>query len=97
MKRANTKLQQRQREPLYDTDTRTGARIEVFWADPALAKCFGLSSSGWLWWSCRPASLVRGEPRGPFASSYRAFRDALIQFSDAGPFGRRGSVRLDKS
>src|SRR5437016_538071 len=42
-------------EPLHDTDARTGATIEVFYSDQALARCFGTRGAGWFWWSCRPS------------------------------------------
>jgi len=63
-------------EPIYDIDQRTGAHIEVFYCDPVLAKSFG-RRSGWFWWSCQCGFLPEGEPIGPFATSYRAYRDAL--------------------
>jgi hypothetical protein len=50
--------------PLYNIDPQTGARVEIFYADRALAASFG-----WLW--RRPAGfLPGGVPIGPFASSY---------------------------
>ena len=64
-------------EPLYDVDPRTGATIEVFYADEALAGCFGMSSAGWLWWSCRDGRFSNASPARPFATSYGAYRDAL--------------------
>jgi hypothetical protein len=73
----NDAQQLRKYEPLYDFDPRTGATIEVFYADPVLAASFGKPGAGWMWWTCwrgdRPC-----EPSGPFSSSYRAYRDALI-------------------
>jgi hypothetical protein len=67
--------------PLYDFDPRTGAVVEVFYADHVLAASFGKQSDGWMWWTCwrgdRPC-----EPSGPFNSSYRAYRDALIVMAD---------------
>lgn len=77
-------------EPLYDVDPRTGAAIEVFYADNVLAKSFG-TRPGWFWWSCRRGSLPDGLPTGPFATSYAAYRNIAIQWT-AGPKGvaRRG-------
>ena len=66
-------------EPLYDTDPLTGARIEVFFADPQLAKSFGLSRSGWFWWSCFRPGLALQAPTGPFWSRYTAYKDAAIK------------------
>jgi hypothetical protein len=63
-------------EPLYDFDPQTGATVEVFYADQVLANSFG-TRRGWFWWTCRPGFLPDGPPRGPFASSYRAYRDWL--------------------
>ena len=60
-------------EPLYDVDPRTGAAIEVFYADQALAKSFG-TRPGWFWWSCRRGFLPDGQPTGPFGTSYAAYR-----------------------
>ena len=37
-------------EPLYDVDPRTGASIEVFYADRAL-ETFGRCGAGWFWCS----------------------------------------------
>src|ERR1043166_7127670 len=61
-------------EPLYDTDRRTGASVEVFYADRVLAKSFG-TRPGWFWWSCRRGSLPQDRPTGPFASKYVAYRN----------------------
>jgi hypothetical protein len=60
-------------EPLCDTDPRTGAIIEVFYADRVLAASLG-AGPGWYWWrrGRRPA-----QPSGPFPTSYRAYCDAL--------------------
>jgi hypothetical protein len=64
-------------EPLYDIDPRTGASIEVFYADRVLAESFGTGGAGWCWWACQPGCLPEGPPIGPFATSYAAYRDAL--------------------
>jgi hypothetical protein len=74
----NDAQQQRKYEPLYDFDPRTGAVIEVFYADPILAASFG-ASAGWYWWSCHRGSRP-GQPRGPFHTAYRAYGDALSSF-----------------
>jgi hypothetical protein len=63
-------------EPLYDIDARTGATIEVFFADRVLAESFG-TRCGWFWWSCQPGLLPDGPPTGPFDTSYLAYRDAV--------------------
>jgi hypothetical protein len=62
-------------EPLYDIDPRTGASIEVFYADKVLAESFGTGGAGWFWWSCKPSCLPDAPPTGPFATSYSAYRD----------------------
>jgi hypothetical protein len=74
-------------EPLYDIDPHTGATIEIFYADCVLAASFG-RRAGWHWWSCLPGCLPHTVPRGPFATSYGAFRDALSA-RDSIQFGRR--------
>ena len=51
--------------PLYNIDPQSGARVEIFYADRALAASFG-----WLW--RRPARLSAGEP-----ARLLQFRDAL--------------------
>jgi hypothetical protein len=63
-------------EPLYDLDPQTGATIEVFYANPALAKSLGMGGAGWCWWTCQSGGLP-GRAIGSFATSYRAYRDAL--------------------
>ncbi len=74
-------------EPLYDTDPQTGASVEVFYADCALAKSFG-RDSGWYWWACQPTCLP-GTVAGPFADNYLAYRDALGGLKSAERFGKR--------
>ena len=69
-----TMKQRPQYEPLYDVDPRTGASIEVFYADRVLAKSFG-THPGWFWWSCRQGCLPDDLPTGPFANSYLAYCD----------------------
>jgi hypothetical protein len=64
-------------EPLYDIDPRTGASIEIFYADSVLAASFGTGGAGWHWWSCQPGRLPDDLPAGPFGSSFLAYRDAL--------------------
>jgi hypothetical protein len=78
-------------EPVYDVDPRTGASIEVFYADEVLAKSFG-TRSGWFWWSCRHDFLLEDPPTGLFATSYAAYRNVtslwMLTFN-AESFGRR--------
>ena len=62
-------------EPLYDIDPQTGATVEIFYADRALAKSF-CAPAGW------PAS-------GPFANSYLAYRDTLRSIKSVANFGKR--------
>jgi hypothetical protein len=71
-------------EPLYDTDTHTGASIEVFYADCVLARSFGAAASGWFHWRCLPGSLPDGPPIGPF----RAWCDALNPRASGNVTGR---------
>ena len=63
-------------EPLYDFDARSGATIEVFYADNVLARSFS-RNPGWFWWSCQLGCLPEGPPTGPFGTSYAAYRNAL--------------------
>jgi hypothetical protein len=64
-------------EPLYDIDLHTGASVEVFYADPALANSFG-RGTGWFWWTCQRGFLPNGLPTGPFATSYAAYRNFAL-------------------
>jgi hypothetical protein len=65
-----------QREPLFDVDPRTGATIEIFYADRRL-ETFGRSGAGWFWCS-RQRGFAPGSPQtGPFATSYAAYRHAM--------------------
>ena len=64
-------------EPLYDIDPQTGASVEIFYADRALATSFG-TRSGWFWWRCKPGSLPEVPPIGPFATSYAAYRNFAL-------------------
>jgi hypothetical protein len=63
-------------EPLYDIDPQTGASIEVFYADRAL-ETFGKCGAGWFWWSRRRGFPPEGQPTGPFATSYAAYRHSM--------------------
>ena len=78
-------------EPLYDLDPQTGASVEIFYADRALAKSFGAPDAGWFRWSCQRGSLPDDLPSGPFATSYAAFREAAYFVLQAPRFGRRRS------
>ena len=63
-------------EPLYDRDPRTGATIEIFYADRTLARSFGAAGAGWFHWLGMAGRLPNEEPQGPFSRSYRAYCDA---------------------
>jgi len=63
-------------EPLYDFDVRSGATVEIFFADNVLARSFG-ARSGWFWWRCKPGCVPDTPPTGPFGTSYTTYRDAL--------------------
>ena len=65
------------REPLYDINPVTGANIEVFFSDRTL-ETFGRGGAGWFWWSRRRGFSPDGSPNGPFATSYAAYRNAMI-------------------
>jgi hypothetical protein len=64
-------------EPLYDIDPRTGARIEVFYADRTL-ETFGRCGAGWFWWLRRRGCSPDSWSTGPFATSYAAYRHAML-------------------
>jgi hypothetical protein len=63
-------------DPLYDIDPRTGTTIEVFYADRAL-ETFGRCGAGWFWYSRQRGFAPDGQPIGPFATSYAAYRHAM--------------------
>ena len=60
-------------------DPRTGDSIEVFYADAVLARSFG-ARAGWFWWMCRAGLLPDRSPKGPFATSYLAYRNAVSRW-----------------
>jgi len=64
-----------QHEPLFDVHPVTGASIEVFWADTTL-ETFGRGAPGWFWWPRRRGFAPDGPARGPFPTSYLAYRHA---------------------
>src|SRR4051794_3628579 len=71
-------------EPLFDIDPRTGASIEVFYTDRAL-ETFGRCGAGWFWCHRRRGYPAMGQAVGPFATSYAAYRDALLSSSTTPP------------
>jgi hypothetical protein len=77
-------------EPLYDIDPQTGASVEIFYADGAVASSFGAREAGWFWWTCQSGSLPEGEPSGPFGTSYAAYCEALGSLK-SWHFGKRPS------
>jgi hypothetical protein len=84
--------QHARREPPYDIDPRTGASIEVFYADRTL-ETFGKCGAGWFWQSRRRGYPPECQSTGPFATSYAAYRHAMItpapSFSGGIPIPRR--------
>jgi hypothetical protein len=64
-------------KPYFDIDPRTGATIEVFYADRAL-ETFGRRGSGWFWWRRRRGFAPDGPATGPFGTSYAAYRHARL-------------------
>jgi hypothetical protein len=74
--------------PLYDIHPRTGASIEVFYADRSL-ETFGRNGAGWFWWPRRRGFSPEGPATGPFATSYAAYRDAMNGGEPIVLFGRR--------
>jgi hypothetical protein len=65
------------REPLNDIHPLTGTSIEVFYADREL-ETFGRCGAGWFWWLRRRGCSPDGPATGPFASSFAAYRHALL-------------------
>ena len=63
-------------EPLFDVHPRTGASIEVFYADRDL-ETFGRCGSGWFWWPRWPGFAPTCAATGPFPTSYAAYRHAM--------------------
>jgi hypothetical protein len=78
-----------QAEPLYDIDRRSGAIIEVFYADAGLARSFGQRSAGWFWWTSQPGRMPAALPAGPFATKYLAYRRAMVGSGPHVAFGLR--------
>jgi len=76
--------QRARHEPLFDVHPRTGASIEVFYADRAL-ETFGRGGSGWFWWFRRHGFAPEGQPVGPFATSYAAYRHAMNSGAPTSP------------
>jgi hypothetical protein len=64
-------------EPLFDINPQTGVSIEVFYADRSL-ETFGRCGAGWFWWLRRRGCSPEGPARGPFPTSYAAYRHAMI-------------------
>lgn len=61
-------------EPLYDIEPRTGASLEVLYADRVIAHSFDAPGPGWFWWTCQRSCLPDDLLTGPFevAISYTA-------------------------
>ena len=64
------------REALYDVHPRTGADIEVFYADRTM-ETFGRCGAGWFWCSRRRGYAPTEPATGPFATRYGAYRHAV--------------------
>jgi hypothetical protein len=74
-------------EQLFDIDPRTGASMEVFYADCTL-DTFGRCGAGWFWCSRRRGFAPLGSATGPFATRYAAYRHAMNAVRDhAQPLG----------
>jgi hypothetical protein len=88
---APTSCPSQRREPLYDIHPLTGTSIEVFYSDRTL-ETFGRAGAGWFWQTRRRGRSPDGPATGPFATSYAAYRHAMVT---AVPFGgntQRGMV-----
>jgi hypothetical protein len=75
-------------EPLYDIEWRSGATIEVFYANATPARSFGAHGPGWFWWTCQ-AGCIPSRPAGPFTTKYLAFREAIADDFSRATFGLR--------
>jgi len=84
--RASAVTSNLRREPLFDVDPLTGATIEVFYADRTL-ETFGRCGVGWFWQSRLRGFAPEGLSTGPFATSYAAYRDALLATGFESQFG----------
>ena len=73
----SSRRQRARHEPLYDIHPRAGVSIEVFWAETTL-ETFGRGAPGWFWWPRRHGFAPDGPARGPFPTSYSAYRNALL-------------------
>jgi hypothetical protein len=69
--------QRARREPLYDVNPLTGISVEVFYSDRTL-ETFGRGGAGWWWWPRRRGFSPDGPVTGPFATSYAAYRHAMV-------------------
>jgi hypothetical protein len=63
-------------EAIFDFHPVTGACFEVFYSDRTL-ESFGWSGAGWFWWPRRRRFAPEGTARGPFPTSYSAYRNAV--------------------
>jgi hypothetical protein len=70
-------LETEARRPLYEIDPLTGATIEVYYADRSL-ETFGRFCAGWFWQYRRRRFSPDGPATGPFATSYAAYRHAIM-------------------
>ena len=60
---------------LYEIDPISGATIEIFYADRAVAQTFGARGAGW-YWRTRQVDCSPDAPSGPFLVCLDAYRDA---------------------
>jgi hypothetical protein len=67
----------RHQEPLFDIHPTTGGTFEVFYAT-RLPGSFGRGGGGWFWWPRRRGFAPEGPATGPFATSYAAYRSAIL-------------------
>jgi hypothetical protein len=64
-------------EPLFDVHPQTGVSFEVFFSDRTL-ETFGRCGAGWFYWARRRGCSPKGQPTGPFATSFAAYRHAMV-------------------
>ena len=63
---------------LYEIDSRSGATIEIFYADGAFAQSFGARGAGFYW---RKRDCSPDVPTGPFIVCLNAHRDAQARLN----------------
>ena len=79
--KANKRSNSRAGYHRFGADGETYGSFQVFWSSRnSGAGLMGEDNrpmpAGWYWWACFPGCMPDGDPVGPFAGSYSAWRDA---------------------